>query len=472
MTALTAHRSVIFISHATPEDNEFAKWLAARLQAEGYNAWVELNELEVGGKFWPRIEHCIRQEAIRFICVVSHRAANKSGFRRELSMADSIERALQGFILPVRIDNYSYDDLPAQVHDKHVEDFSAGWHMGLAKLLKKLEKDAVPRTPPSTDSLHSWVSTLLPDTDEVIEQEETIHSNWLTSDGLTCGICLHQFHGDPLTEGALQQDWACRLVGNTFITFARPNEFSFFKYYSGKVTTNEVLPDAFTKEAFPQLPMLSQKDRRSILTDLIRQAWELAMRKRKLHAYELANKKLYWYLPWNLSQGKRLFFTAAAGRSGRRALNGESGKLNMHWHFAVRPWVKFVPAPRIALIYTVVFTEDGTTPLEDKKRAHRLRMSFCKSWWQDRWRDMLAAYLHYLRGESPALKIELSSDKNLFFSANFDTFVCPVSAPEPNGVEDVADELVDKLSGDEVVEGNVINEYDTLISTDAENAEE
>ena len=42
-------RDVLFISHATPEDNEFAKWLTLRLAAEGYPVYCEILNL-LGGR--------------------------------------------------------------------------------------------------------------------------------------------------------------------------------------------------------------------------------------------------------------------------------------------------------------------------------------------------------------------------------------------------------------------------------------
>ena len=34
-------RNTIFISHATPEDNEFSIWIASRLEILGYKTWID-----------------------------------------------------------------------------------------------------------------------------------------------------------------------------------------------------------------------------------------------------------------------------------------------------------------------------------------------------------------------------------------------------------------------------------------------
>ena len=38
-------RDTIFISHATPEDNEFSIWIASRLEMLGYKTWIDKDGL-------------------------------------------------------------------------------------------------------------------------------------------------------------------------------------------------------------------------------------------------------------------------------------------------------------------------------------------------------------------------------------------------------------------------------------------
>ena len=58
-------RDVVFISHATPQDNDFVKWLGARLIGLGYNVWADVFELKGGTPFWRSIEEAIRGRAIK-----------------------------------------------------------------------------------------------------------------------------------------------------------------------------------------------------------------------------------------------------------------------------------------------------------------------------------------------------------------------------------------------------------------------
>jgi hypothetical protein len=43
-----AKRPLVFISHATPQDNEFVLWLGTRLTALGYEVWADILRLRGG----------------------------------------------------------------------------------------------------------------------------------------------------------------------------------------------------------------------------------------------------------------------------------------------------------------------------------------------------------------------------------------------------------------------------------------
>ena len=54
-----SERDTIFISHSTPQDNEFSIWIASRLELLGYKVWVDKNGLLGGERFWPTIQKAI-----------------------------------------------------------------------------------------------------------------------------------------------------------------------------------------------------------------------------------------------------------------------------------------------------------------------------------------------------------------------------------------------------------------------------
>lgn len=69
-------RDTIFISHATPKDNDFVRWLGARLTGHGYKVWADLFGLKGGTPFWNTIEDALREHACKMILVVSKTSVN------------------------------------------------------------------------------------------------------------------------------------------------------------------------------------------------------------------------------------------------------------------------------------------------------------------------------------------------------------------------------------------------------------
>ena len=181
-------RDTIFISHATPHDNDFVRWLGERLTARGYAVWADVFHLKGGTPFWTSIEEVLRKRAVKVIFVVSSHSidADRSGVRNELSVADGLRKSLKDpeFIVPLRIDGTPFDELPIQIHQLNTLDFSRDWDVGLPDLLDTLEYARVPRTSDEPNGLRgaapasaiSVVNKLTGDPDEVVDAPAEGHS--------------------------------------------------------------------------------------------------------------------------------------------------------------------------------------------------------------------------------------------------------------------------------------------------------
>lgn len=107
-------RESILISYATPEDNGFVRWLGARLELAGFSAWHDLGRLKGGDYFWDKIEGAIRNESFRFLAVVSKVAVDKQGVKDEWALAQTIEKSMPGFVIPLRLDDYDFSLPPIE----------------------------------------------------------------------------------------------------------------------------------------------------------------------------------------------------------------------------------------------------------------------------------------------------------------------------------------------------------------------
>jgi TIR domain len=52
-------RDTIFICHASPDDDDFVRWLGTRLTGHGYKVWADLFKLKGGTPFWSTIEEAL-----------------------------------------------------------------------------------------------------------------------------------------------------------------------------------------------------------------------------------------------------------------------------------------------------------------------------------------------------------------------------------------------------------------------------
>lgn len=107
-------RIKIFISHATPDDNDFTRWLALKLINLGYEVWCDILELPKGTDFWKNIEQEIRQHTIKFLIVLTKTSNQRPGVLNEIAAALKVKKQLndETFIIPLVIDqNISYDDI-------------------------------------------------------------------------------------------------------------------------------------------------------------------------------------------------------------------------------------------------------------------------------------------------------------------------------------------------------------------------
>jgi hypothetical protein len=121
-------RTKIFISHATPDDNDFTRWLALKLINLGYEVWCDILELPKGTDFWKNIEQEIRQHTIKFLIVLTKTSNQRPGVLNEIA-ALKVKKQLndETFIIPLVIDeNLFYDDINIELVRLNAIDFNHG----------------------------------------------------------------------------------------------------------------------------------------------------------------------------------------------------------------------------------------------------------------------------------------------------------------------------------------------------------
>jgi hypothetical protein len=178
----TRLRDLVFISHANPEDNDFALWLGAKLTLMGYRVWSDLTRLIGGEEFWDDIEEAIRKHSAKVVVCLSRIAQKKKGVLDEIACAVGAERSmgLENFVVPIRIDSLPFSEVRANVGRKNIIDFHGNWAKGLSALVGAFERDAVPRPIENGESAVSLLSRFNASAQlRLIEAEDQLQANWL-----------------------------------------------------------------------------------------------------------------------------------------------------------------------------------------------------------------------------------------------------------------------------------------------------
>jgi hypothetical protein len=187
-------RDMLFLSHANPEDNEFARWLALQVAAMGYPVWCDLTKLLGGEDFWKHIEQAIRDRTVKFLYVVSRTSNEKLGPLQELTVAQNVARdnGLQDFIIPLLIDDLPHRETNIQLARLNSIPFKQGWAFGLKILLEKLEQDGVPKSPNFTPgAVAAWWRTNFSADHGVFNQPQEYLSSWFPIQALPPSIYFH-----------------------------------------------------------------------------------------------------------------------------------------------------------------------------------------------------------------------------------------------------------------------------------------
>jgi hypothetical protein len=112
----------------------------------------------------------------------------------------------------------------------------------------------------------------------------------------------------------------------------------------------------------------------------------------------------------------------------------------------------------------VIFTLDGRLPLESKAKMHSLRRSFCRSWWNDRWRDLLLAFGSWISNGEETLDLLASDSEALVISSRPILMTSDVSLKEEDAEIAVAEEIETEWDDPEIESDEIVSEefYDDL----------
>jgi len=439
-------RTLIFVSHATPQENSMTLWLSSRLTLAGYSVWNDVERLDGGDPFWADIQQAIRSDTAKYLLLASRLSVTRRGVLRELTEADNVASKLGSptFVIPLRVDDIPWDEMPIQANQSNGIDFSKDWGLGLGKLLTTLEQDGIPKKPGMTNveeicSLYTRAAT------KVRSEPSSTLLNSLRIRSLPDEV-MYSFASlaseAELREQKKRIEVPCEQHGRLLVSFASTGAMhGSASAESGLEHRHTLTTEEFLSGGAATGPQMIRRDARNHLTSIVRQAIEGHLISMGLKRFSFGT----WYVPVNWLDKKKATYQRQDGKAAYRALTGKAK--NHTWHFGFNLKV-FLGDATVCLTPQVLFSPDGREPYPDQKQ---LRRRHCKLWWNDTWRDRLQALVSELfAGTGGLVKISAGGDASIVLDGELLRVSIPVSYSEDDAyLPEEEDEFDDDSIGDE-----------------------
>lgn len=404
-------RQSILITHANPEDNVFARWLAARLIQAGYLVWVDVNSLVGGSDFWSEIEDQLRHHSIKQIVLVS-KNVRKPGVQKELALGDVISRQLNDpkFLIPIRIDNSNFSDLPPELIRRNSLNAFPNWASDLPKLLETLQKENVPQAQDcDATMLRHLVDAHEQGRMQIKAEPEILWSNWFELSDTKPQFWIYE------TKGTLAQfaAWLKTVkvphvpLGRYVATFCDQDTFR----SAGDFPLNmkAVLNQSFAAllNGGPCSYFANSAELRKCYVNLMRQHWNCAMEAKGLKKFSFASGQDGWFFPDALQLGP-VKFSLPDGQKISRVLSGKFKDKRWHLCLVARPMLW--PEPMFRIHANVALSLNGIDAIPGDQ-TQKLRRRLTKSWWNNKWRDLLLAGVHAVSNEENRVNLAVGVEE-------------------------------------------------------------
>ncbi len=426
---------MVFISHANPEENEFARWLSLQLANEGYPVWCDVTRLLGGEKFWEDIQDAIANHTAKFIYAISRHSNLKAGALDELNCALAVEKKLKAnLVVTLKLDDLPYEDIYIGIQRRNHIDFRS-WAPGLAQLLKLLKEDQIALDPHfNPDAVCTWWRSQDDfSADQGVICTPDVHlSNWFAISSLPESVYRHVVAREGI--GKIEVDagilpWPAVNDGDlSFLSFATAQEIA------QGLPPGLGIAETQIHKSTAILSNIAPRGYQSHLMQLLRMAWERMMMSRSdFGVYELSNRARCFYFVRGAIDKDRLYFENSSGRRTYRDVIGYATRNDgvRYWHYGINGKPALAPVPHFVVKGHVLFSSEGTKLWENRDRIAAARRNQCKNWWNDEWRDRMLAVMNHLAGPDGAIAIPISPSLSLTLHPVPERFESPVSYIDP-----------------------------------------
>jgi hypothetical protein len=447
----TSERQVVFISKATPGDDEFVLWLAPKLEAAGYKVFADILTLEPGDRWRSVITSTLQTQSVKMLLCCRDTTLQAQGVLEEMDIATDLAKDLGDarFIVPLRLERYKKI---FGIAGLQYIDFVRGWADGLEKLLTSLKRQKVP-----CDAAHAvinpnWEIYRRRGAITLKNEPERLTSNWLritkTPDFINYVEPTGAIDRDALEVACAGIPYPAAVMQQGIITFLTADELNTALSHIGRFALKQCVPlTTFVQEGI-ESEGIKRQDASNVAHSMLRQAWNAFCRQRGLLEYHYSSAVGFHVGKDQVCVGKKIPWGRQGERRSSMLRNIAKGYV---WQFGVSALPAFWPFPHLKLksrvLFAPVVADEAGASLSDPKKQHRLRRTVCKGWRNKQWYGRLRAFVELLSGENAAIMLQLSDSAIVRVEASPMLFSSPVSTILPDQLRDEDEEADDTTLG-------------------------
>jgi hypothetical protein len=392
-------RDTLFISHATPKDNDFTKWLSLKLIALGYKVWCDILFLDKGVDFWKSIEKEIRNNTCRFLVVLSQTSNQSDGVLQELAVANKVKKALkdEGYIIPLLIDeNLSYSEINIELNRLNAVDFCKSWINGLNILLNSFEENNIPKNAKDSDIANDIYQKIFLDGRNVIKKDEMYDSNWFSIKSLPPYLYFHPINGNdndvynknfsfPVIP---YRNYICCFSEDICYNYPEIDLMDDKKII--KIPTEEIISGKYYSN------LLKNYEYKKFVVRLLNDGFKKMMNLKCFRSYSLSNRKTGFWFEKDFLEKNKVDGILLVGTIKEK-----------NWHFGISGLAKLFPSPMLIFSSHIFFTIDGKDLVPSKTRQLKLRIKQEKNWYNNHWREKLLSLIKYLADSDKIIRMPI-----------------------------------------------------------------
>ncbi len=427
----TTARQIVFISKATPGDDEFVLWLAPRLEAAGYKVFADILSLQAGDRWRKEVTGTLQNRAIKMLLCCRDSSLSKDGVQEEIGIALDVAKELGDarFIIPLRLEKFKK---LFGIGELQYVDFLGSWAGGLRDLLETLEKQNVPRSSGEVVINPNWENYKKRLAITVEDSPEVLTANWLSISSVPDAISYYDPTGvidrELLQRACQESPFPAQLHLHGFFSFASFEEVNAAFANVGRfaLQSRHSLFE-FMREG-SGARSIKPREAQNLVSSMFRQSWETMCRERGLYEYAYSSQLGFHVTQNQVSIGRRIPWGRQEERRSSMLRNIAAGKV---WQFGASASPHFWPFPHFRIKSRVLFSElagkEAGAVFQDVDQQFRLRRTICKGWRNKAWHGRFMAFVEMLSAGQPYIELNLAGSARLRLNATPVRVTVPVT---------------------------------------------